>query len=250
MHPDSSVIVKAPIESPLTKIEGKIKKRARWILKQIDFFMEYRPHTTTRHYISGESHLYLGKSYRLKIQKGKKSIAQISGNQIHITYTKSQPYPKETKAHPSPQQIKNRIYKFYKEKAEEIFPQCLDSSWEKFSKFINRKFISIDQKNNINFDKLSDPTKKKEKQYSTKQYTTKPELSIRKMEKRWGTHFQNTIILNVDLIRAPRECIEYVILHELCHLIHNNHNREFYNLLDSILPDWKKIKVKLEKKLA
>lgn len=52
--------------------------------------------------------------------------------------------------------------------------------------------------------------------------------------------------LNVDLIRAPKECIDYVITHELCHLKHHNHSPAFYKLLEQAMPDWKKRKHKLE----
>ena len=55
-----------------------------------------------------------------------------------------------------------------------------------------------------------------------------------------------TLTLNRDLIKAPKECIEYVIFHELCHLEHHNHGPEFYRLLERSLPDWVKRKYKLE----
>ncbi|NOZ12302.1 MAG: M48 family metallopeptidase, partial [Acidobacteria bacterium] len=51
-------------------------------------------------------------------------------------------------------------------------------------------------------------------------------------------------------IRAPRECIEYVIIHELCHVQYHSHNAEFYKLLEQHLPDWKRLKNKLELSLS
>lgn len=74
-----------------------------------------------------------------------------------------------------------------------------------------------------------------------------PEMIIRRMNKRWGScHSNGTIILNPELIKAPTRCIEYVIVHELCHLIHPNHNQKFYDLQATKMPDWKKWKDKLE----
>jgi predicted metal-dependent hydrolase len=71
------------------------------------------------------------------------------------------------------------------------------------------------------------------------------------MKKRWGSCTPNgKVILNVDLIRAPKGCIEYVIIHELCHLIHHSHNKSFYELQDSIMPDWKRWKDRLEHSLV
>jgi len=69
----------------------------------------------------------------------------------------------------------------------------------------------------------------------------KPEIEIRQMKARWGSCLKekNTILLNSDLIKAPKYCIQYVILHELVHFIHTNHNKDFYDFLTSLMPDWK-----------
>ena len=75
----------------------------------------------------------------------------------------------------------------------------------------------------------------------------KPTLVIKPMEKRWGSCTTGgKIILNVELIKAPVSCIIYVILHELCHLVHHNHSLAFYSLLESFMPDWRRWKQLLE----
>jgi predicted metal-dependent hydrolase len=67
------------------------------------------------------------------------------------------------------------------------------------------------------------------------------------MRKRWGSLSEKgTLTLNVDLIRAPKECIDYVVTHELCHLKHRDHSPEFYKLLESLVPGWERMKQKLE----
>jgi predicted metal-dependent hydrolase len=74
-----------------------------------------------------------------------------------------------------------------------------------------------------------------------------PELTIRKMPKRWGSYLSSKkIILNPLLIRASKDCIDYVIVHELCHMKYKNHNKNFFKLQESIIPNWKEIKEKLE----
>jgi hypothetical protein len=72
----------------------------------------------------------------------------------------------------------------------------------------------------------------------------KPKLSIRNMKARWGSCVESkkTILLNNDLIEAPKFCIDYVILHELIHFKHKNHDKGFYRLQESLMPDWKKRK--------
>ena len=73
-------------------------------------------------------------------------------------------------------------------------------------------------------------------------------ISVRKMEKRWGYCTKDgSIYLNPRLICAPRCCIEYVITHEMCHLVHRNHTKEFYALLTKEMPHWERWKAKLER---
>ncbi|MBN2006043.1 MAG: M48 family metallopeptidase [Anaerolineae bacterium] len=67
-----------------------------------------------------------------------------------------------------------------------------------------------------------------------------PELSVRRMKNRWGScPGPGQIQLNVSLVQAPPECIDYVILHELCHLVEANHGPRFEALMDRLLPDWR-----------
>src|SRR5699024_9397669 len=75
-----------------------------------------------------------------------------------------------------------------------------------------------------------------------------PPIKIRKMKKRWGSCQPKTkiITINSQLIEAPRFCIEYVMMHEFCHFIHPNHSKDFYTLLQVMMPDWKERKKMLE----
>ena len=54
------------------------------------------------------------------------------------------------------------------------------------------------------------------------------------------------IYLNPALIRAPRHCIEYVIVHELCHLVEHNHSKRFFDLLTKQMPTWEGAKRELD----
>lgn len=76
----------------------------------------------------------------------------------------------------------------------------------------------------------------------------KPKLIVRKLKRRWGSYLKrdNRIHLNVDLIRANKMQIDYVITHELCHIQHPRHNRAFFRSLEAKLPDWSRTKRKLE----
>lgn len=74
-----------------------------------------------------------------------------------------------------------------------------------------------------------------------------PPLRILTMQTQWGSCSPNgRVTLNPNLVKAPRECIDYVILHELCHLAEHNHSERFYRLMGQVMPDWKKIKKRLD----
>ena len=72
-------------------------------------------------------------------------------------------------------------------------------------------------------------------------------FTIRKMKTRWGScSRKGSISLNLHLIKLPEQCIKEVILHELCHLVHFNHSKEFYALMTAEMPDWKVWKKELK----
>ena len=74
-----------------------------------------------------------------------------------------------------------------------------------------------------------------------------PSLKIRKLNKRWGSYLKkHEIVLNPALIKASKQAIDYVIYHELCHAYYPNHTEEFYNLLSLKMPNWEKVKEKME----
>lgn len=207
IHPDSTIIVKAPIDSDILLIEQKISKRARWILRQLNYFKQFTPKTPERSYINGETHLYLGKQYRLRVAQGSKNSIKLSRGIFQITCCEE----------PTPEITKRLLQKWYLEKASLQFNSSMDRCWSKFNSFA----------------------------------LTKPTISIKRMKKRWGSlSDKGTITLNTDLVKAPKECIDYVVIHELCHLKYNDHSKEFYILLELVTPGWEKIKHKLELSLV
>lgn len=119
--------------------------------------------------------------------------------------------------HKSNTKVETVVKKWYKEKAVDHFNSVLD---EKINLF-------------------------------TKYDIEKPIIEIRSMSKRWGScTVKGKVILNPELIKAPKGSIEYVMLHELCHLVHHNHTKAFYELQEKMMPDWKKWKTKLEYSLV
>lgn len=78
-----------------------------------------------------------------------------------------------------------------------------------------------------------------------------PTLLLRPMKRRWGSHTPSgRIILNYGLVRAPTGCIDYVIAHELAHVVHPHHGSAIARLLEHVMPDWQPRKNRLERLLA
>lgn len=74
-----------------------------------------------------------------------------------------------------------------------------------------------------------------------------PNWRLLVMRKQWGSCSpKGTLSLNPHLIKAPRDCIEYVLTHELCHLQEHNHSKKYYRLLYEQMPEWKSVKAKLD----
>ena len=74
-----------------------------------------------------------------------------------------------------------------------------------------------------------------------------PKWRLVRMQKQWGSCSPaGLILLNPHLIKAPRECIDYVISHELCHLKEHNHSPRYYRLLGKIMPSWETVKARLD----
>jgi len=74
-----------------------------------------------------------------------------------------------------------------------------------------------------------------------------PPMTIRHMKKQWGSCSPlGRISLNWNLVKAPLDCIDYVITHELCHLQEHNHSKKFYALMKQYASGWKQIKEKLD----
>ncbi len=75
------------------------------------------------------------------------------------------------------------------------------------------------------------------------------EFAIRKMRTKWGTCniTAKRIWLNLELAKKPRQCIEYIIVHELVHLLERNHNEKFIGYMNHYLPEWKQLRMELNR---
>lgn len=205
VKPDLSVGVSAPHDLSVEKVLRKVQKRASWIVKQINFFESFMPKEPPRQFISGETHYYYGRQYRLKVMQNKKQDVKLKGKYIFIYSFRPESTPR----------TKRLLYKWYRFRAQQMFNVITKRCHERLEKY----GITI------------------------------PAIDVKTMKSRWGScvHTKGKIRLNTELIKAPSHCIEYVIMHEMCHLKYSNHTKQFYNFLSLVMPDWKKRKTRLER---
>ena len=204
VQPDKSIVVKAPLDHPMEEVRAKLEKRAPWMIQQLEYFDQYHPILPERQYVSGETHYYLGRQYRLKVMAGSENDVKLIGKYFVLTTTQ-----------PENLERKQQILQDWYTRHAKVFIQ-------------NRSELFVDRLIELG--------------------ARKPEIKYRRMNKRWGSCTPSGVItFNTELIKAPTHCIDYVVLHELCHLVHVGHNAKFYHLLDVLMPDWKKRKERLEK---
>lgn len=195
VHPDLSVVVTAPNDADNSVVEQKMHKRAAWIVQQQRFFENYLPPMPPRRYVSGESHRYLGRQYRLRVHESDEDAVKMSRGQINVFLTNAN----------LKSRIKPLVVGWFRNRADVVFRELFDDMIAKAERF----------------------------------RITADVFQIRRMKNRWGSCTkEGRILLNPDLIVAPKMCIEYVIVHELCHLKEHNHGQDFYKLLTKLMPDW------------
>lgn len=208
VEPDLSVCVAAPACALFEDIDTKVRKRAAWILKQQAFFRQFLPRTPKRQFVAGETHLYLGRQYRLKVRPGLIDRVRLYRGYIDIESIR----PKTTP------HIRNMVQAWYRERAKIKFEERLQLNRE--------RFVSPEA-------------------------VAPKAMIIRKLSQRWGSMSSaGRLIMNSRLIEAPVGTIDYVITHELCHMIYPHHGPAFFKLLETVMPDWEKRKLKLEKRMA
>ncbi|MDD5118755.1 MAG: SprT family zinc-dependent metalloprotease [Sulfuricurvum sp.] len=199
VKPNQEVLLTVPLDMTDREIDHILHKRANWINQQLALFQKNTQ--PKKELVSGESFVYLGRNYRLKVIESNEEKARLNRGYFELFVKDKNDYNKKEKL----------INDWYKSRAVEYFQKNI----EKYNAIVKLEIKAI---------------------------------RIRSMKTRWGScnPKKSYINLNLELIKKPKSSIEYVIFHELVHLIHNDHSKNFYNYLSLHMPDWQKRKDKLE----
>ena len=203
VHPDCRVVVLAPPLSSNDAVLKALQHKARWVYEQLRNFRKQREHITPRQYISGETHLYLGKKYLLKVtcEPNQAQGVKLLRGRLEVSVKQL------TSA-----SVKVLLDGWDKAKAREVFKARLDEMLTQ-TLWVNEP----------------------------------PPFKTRVMQTRWGSCSPSgCLTLNPYLVKAPKECIDYVLLHELCHLVEHNHSERFYRLMNAVMPGWEEVKSRLD----
>lgn len=203
VEPEGTVVVDAPVDASRAAILAAVRKRSRWIQGHVSGFLHRRSHILPREYVSGESIMYLGRRYQLKViaVDATEVSVKLLGRHLEvqsITLT--------------PRLIRDAVECWYRARARVVFAERMESMLAE-----------------LRWTRSS------------------PAMRLQVMKVQWGSCSPTgRLTLNPWLVKAPRDCIDYVILHELCHLKEHNHSPRFFKLMDKHMPSWRNRKMRLD----
>lgn len=197
----AQVAVLAPNHLSRRQIKGIVTKKAQWIFEKQEYFKRLIALFPEKEFVSGEQVLFLGRKYRLKIRKVQNKCS--SGPELtgrRIFISINQHLSSEERK----EIIKDALIKWYFSKSARIIRQR-----------VNR--------------------------YSDLLAVIPPEIKIKDQKKRWGSCSSNGILrFNWRIAMAPISIIDYIVVHELCHLKAKNHSSDFWRLVSLALPDYQR----------
>jgi len=201
LPPVGKVRVSAPLTMKDDAIRTLLATRIAWIKKQQIKF-EGQERQTRREYVSGESHYYWGKRYRLEvIYEDKSSKVSIKGKDKILLSVR-----------PNSDRMKREqvMIEWYRKELRKVAHDLLEQ-WQ--------KILGINAH----------------------------EWGIKRMKTRWGTCNQKAgrIWFNLELAKKPEHCLDFIIVHEMTHLLEKNHNDRFKTHMDTFLPRWRQFKEEL-----
>ena len=198
VKPDCTVRIMVPASLSDRKIAELVKRKSSWIKNKIYHFKEIQRNSNKKEYISGESFTYLGRNYRLHVDAGDPEDYPVKLKNGRFSVHIPQNMPQEEQN----QRVKDQLSLWYQEHAE-----------IKLSEKVTR--------------------------YAKQMGVSPASVGIKGYRSRWGScHSDGRVYFNWRIIAAPHSIVDSVVVHELCHLVHLDHSRKFWNLLNTIIPDY------------
>jgi len=207
VDPKGNVIVKAPLRLSDEKVLELVKQKASWIGQKLLLIEEAVGQIQDKEYVNGEIFNYLGKEYVLQLI-------------IDVTKKKLNVYISDDKLVVTVSTNESIIN-------EDILKIAITKWYKQMAKLVIAERVT----------------------YYESLFTEKRgPIIVKEQKKRWGSCSQDgTLRFNWRIIMAPEYIIDYIVVHEMCHLRYMNHANKFWNLVEHILPDYKVRKEWLKK---
>ena len=204
VEPGGALVVTAPERATMAQVEAVLRRRREWVRRRTREVAALPPLALPREWVSGETHRYLGRQYRLRLAMGALATVRLVGKWFLVTV----PVPGD------PAQVRRAMERWYLTHARETFARRMEALVRGTS------LLGL---------------------------TEAPPLIVRRLEKRWGSCSpEGRILVNVDAVKLSVGCVDYLLLHELCHLREPNHGSAFWRLLDACMPDWERWRKRLD----
>lgn len=208
IEPTGDILVRAPMNTPYSRVAHVVKSKAEWIIKKLRN-LDNISHQIKKEFVSGESFFYLGRYMRLKIQKDRDVKKTVVRMYRGRLEVIMNPAGKNGKV---PEEIRDVITKWYKIQAARRIPERIEI-------------------------------------YADKMRLTVSSVLIRDQKKIWGSCSTKGVLrFNWRIIMTPMSLVDYVVVHELCHLKYRNHSKSFWKYLGMIMPDYERRREVLRQK--
>jgi predicted metal-dependent hydrolase len=190
--------VLAPQDLSEEALDRHVRGKARWILTKRAALNEIGGEQPAREFCSGESYLYLGRQYRLKVVEDCRAHQVGTKLRGHFLVTPVRP---ETRSEHRSEEVRRRLQSWYEAHA--------------LTKLRERSLV-----------------------YAERLGERAPAIFLRSQQKRWGSCDKDGVLrFNWRIVMAPLPLLDYVVAHEICHRVEHNHSHRFWRLLETIYPD-------------
>ena len=195
VDPAGGVLLVAPEDFPTSRLDEVARRKAGWIVQRLRGVESNGVPPSPREFVSGESVLYLGRHYRLKVHPGGTGEAKLRGGWLHVPA----PAGEGQQDH-----VRGALVSWLRRHAAERLPERVEM-------------------------------------WRPKAGVEMPRVVISDQKRRWGSCDRSgTIRLNWRIIQAPMRLVDYVVVHELVHLRHRGHGRDYWQALGRIMPDYER----------
>lgn len=211
IKPDLNIHVSAPKRVSKKYIKELIEKRKDWIEERIEAMQKRNIYDfSLKELEDGNEIFYLGKSYMLKVIKSRRENIMLAGRMMYMYANISNNLKNNKNNDKRKKQYILDIW--YKKEAIKLFEELI----KKYSSLMNLKERNIEAET----------------------------FTVKKLKSKWGSCdiLKKHITFNLELMKYPIHAIEYIVLHELTHLIYPNHSKDFYDTVTLYMPEWKKEK--------